>query len=215
MDESYKTALTVLVPLNHERYRDYFNQFAALNLGVFLAIATQFRDRAVLLSWCAIALNVLWFVVQLKIALDIKTLSAALRTHEDAHRITIGIKDNQAWRMGASWVMLAVPVLFIFIHLAFLLHPPAVVRDAAAMRHTPAPSALVSGDVETHQSAPTQRSWHRPQSRQARPYDSTGSGRRRAECRASVAAGSVDASRRSNSPETPLRGSWRERWVWA
>ena len=71
LDQGYKNLISVILNLNHDRYKSYFNYFIVLHLGLITAFGSDFskdihcfRQFLILIG---IILAIAWFLVQFKI----------------------------------------------------------------------------------------------------------------------------------------------------
>lgn len=75
IDTGYKYSVEVLLNLNHDRYKTYFTQFMVLQLGIFTAMNADKLSKLIpLFADIGMALSFIWFIVLIKIALDVKKL---------------------------------------------------------------------------------------------------------------------------------------------
>ena len=125
MDEGYKYLIKTFTPLNHDRYKTYFTQFIVVHFGLFIAISKQFEKIKVSLCVIGIILSIAWFLVLLKISLDINKTWKAIKYFENSSdcqqkiRVTgIGISG-----IPASVIMLSIPVIFAAVYVLILLTP--------------------------------------------------------------------------------------------
>ncbi|MCG7961130.1 MAG: hypothetical protein N0E54_00360 [Candidatus Thiodiazotropha taylori] len=126
-DENYKRLIEELMPLNHDRYKAYFVHFFAILVAIFAGIANDYTskiDGAVeVLLIVGIVISVIWFLVQLKITLDIRAVGKSIENYENEDSFPYKIKISEARSKSiipASELMLSVPLGFVVICMALL-----------------------------------------------------------------------------------------------
>ena len=123
VDIGYKYSVEVLLNLNHDRYKTYFTQFMVLHLGIFTAMnADKLSQLIPLFANIGMALSIIWFIVLLKIAFDIKKLWGLIKEYEQSTEQLIKVHGSRSRFPGASWFMLMVPALFLIAHVFIKLN---------------------------------------------------------------------------------------------
>ena len=118
IDTGYKYSVEVLLNLNHDRYKTYFTQFMVLHLGIFTAMNADKLSKLIpLFADIGMALSFIWFIVLIKIALDIKKLWGLIKSYEESSDQSIKVHESRSRFPGASWLMLIVPLLFLIVHI--------------------------------------------------------------------------------------------------
>jgi hypothetical protein len=122
LDKGYRHLITIILNLNHDRYKSYFNYFIILHLGTLTAIGSDFAACRPLLmqsfSIIGIVLAIVWILVLDKIQKDISMAWKAIEDYEESNEYK-GVKIHKTRWQGwfpASRVMLTIPVLFIIVY---------------------------------------------------------------------------------------------------
>jgi hypothetical protein len=121
IDIGYKYSIEVLLNLNHDRYKTYFAQFMVLHLGIFTAMNADKLSKLIpLFAVIGMALSVIWFIVLIKITLDIKKLWGLIEKYEKSSEQSIKVHESSSRFLGSSWLMLIVPLLFFIVHICIM-----------------------------------------------------------------------------------------------
>ena len=119
IDTGYKYSVEVLLNLNHDRYKTYFTQFMVLHLGIFTAMNAEKLSKLIsLFAGIGMVLSFIWFLVLLKISADIRKLWDTIRRYEEASNHSINLYESRVNCVGASLIMLLVPLLFLLVHIS-------------------------------------------------------------------------------------------------
>lgn len=127
LDPGYKSLISVILNLDHDRYKSYFNYFIVLHLGLITAIGGDFASKLNNLRpffvITGIVLAVAWLMVQYKIQRDIREAWKAIEAYENSDKYDGVIKVHQArWKgFPASKLMLVIPCCFLFAYLFILI----------------------------------------------------------------------------------------------
>ncbi|MHB8483391.1 MAG: RipA family octameric membrane protein [Nitrospiria bacterium] len=122
IEERYKLLVGILIPLNHERYKSYFTQFAVMHFGLFLAIK-QFKGLFRWLSVVGIILCVIWLLVLWGIRSDIKNKWKLVKQHENKdsfQNLKLYDEEQKSQVLQGSILMLFVPFLFIVVYVMIM-----------------------------------------------------------------------------------------------
>lgn len=122
-DHGYDLLVKTIIPLNHDRYKSYFNQFAVMNFSLLVAISTQqLQYLKIPLSIIGIILSLCWLLVLYKIRDDIKKTWKAIKKYEEGPSCDqiVKITETEKMKTHASTVMLCIPLLFIIVYLMIL-----------------------------------------------------------------------------------------------
>ena len=124
IDAGYKFSVEVLLNLNHDRYKTYFAQFIVLQLGVFTALNIDKLSKLIpLFSIVGIIIGLVWFLTLRKINADIHQLWYLIEKHEKTlSNQSIKINESRTPILPCGKLMLSVPILFIVVHVAILIH---------------------------------------------------------------------------------------------
>jgi hypothetical protein len=126
-DIGYRYLVEILVPLNHDRYKTYFNTFLILNSGLILASIKDFAPavfQQIALAVClaGIALSIIWMIVLYKVTADIRAAWKAIEAYEKNSEQKVKltaleefakIKKTAIRKWPATKVMNLLPLCFI------------------------------------------------------------------------------------------------------
>lgn len=127
LDPGYKNIIGVILNLNHDRYKSYFNYFIILNLGIITAIGSEFgaciECIKQFLSIVGIVLSIAWLLVLFKIFKDIKGAWSAIEQYEKSDKYDGIIKISETtWKCySASKIMFIIPLCFITVYIFVLI----------------------------------------------------------------------------------------------
>jgi len=126
LDQGYKNLINVILNLNHDRYKSYFNYFIILHLGLIAAIGSENYYNKIqclrqFLVFVGIILAIAWFLVHYKIQRDIKEAWQAIENYEKSDKYFEVIKISDArWKgcecLSASKLMLVIPICFFLAY---------------------------------------------------------------------------------------------------
>lgn len=123
--ENYERLVNVMIPLNHDRYKTYFVHFFAVNIAIFAGIANEFTDdianAKVFLAFVGVVINIIWYLVQRKVQLDIKNVWSLIEKYEKCSEFNDCIRiSNTPSPKGfpSSELMLWVPAGFLVVYIA-------------------------------------------------------------------------------------------------
>ncbi len=135
-DTGYEMAVKVLVPLNHNRYKDYFTQFIVLHFGLFTlmkeGLLFDFPFKVPLLSAVGVIFSFIWLLTLMKIRSDIFKLWNLIKVYEDKKyensETELFIKTNESRSdfISSGKLMVSVPILIGLIYLAIMVFYPQV-----------------------------------------------------------------------------------------
>ena len=118
VDPGYDLAVRILVPLNHDRYKSYFNHFTIINLGLFTAMnADKFDPIKQCLAYLGIVACIIWLIVLIKINIDISNLWKKIGSYENSSNdqvVKLFEKKNKF--IPSGWAMIIIPILFGLAH---------------------------------------------------------------------------------------------------
>lgn len=127
LDQGYKYVVEVILNLNHDRYKSYFNYFIVMHLGIVAAmhadLSKTMSDASRYLSTIGIALGFGWLGVLYKIQRDIEQAWSLIRDYENSSQYTQRIKVSETdWKgFRASWIMLFIPFGFLVFYVLALI----------------------------------------------------------------------------------------------
>jgi uncharacterized membrane protein len=126
LDHGYKNLISVILNLNHDRYKSYFNYFIVLHLGMITAIGTNFGEQIdhsrQFLCILGIVLSIVWLLVLYKIQRDIREAWRAIEQYESSEQYDGAIRISKTlWKgFSASKLMLAIPCSFLVAYVFIL-----------------------------------------------------------------------------------------------
>ncbi len=121
-DDVYKMAVEVLIPLNHNRYKDYFTQFIVLHFGLFASMRKEFLPgiscKVPFLCAVGMLLSYFWFLTLYKIYADITNLSNQIEKYENKDsKLEFKISESNRKQdisklvIHSGIVMMGIPIL--------------------------------------------------------------------------------------------------------
>lgn len=126
LDQGYRYVVEVLLNLNHDRFKSYFNYFIILHLGIVTAMLTNYVDQKLgirlPLAIIGLLLSLCWLWVLGLIRKDITRAWSQIEYYETIHPYKQEIKLSKVRRtdrcisFSASFVMLAIPIAFLFFY---------------------------------------------------------------------------------------------------
>lgn len=125
MDEGYKHLITVVLNLDHDRYKSYFNYFIITHLGILTAIGSDFSKTVTslrpFLCRIGVILSVVWLLVLYKVQKDIEIAWKEIERYEKSYKYK-GVKIHKTRWKGyrASKIMLIIPLCFLFTYIFVL-----------------------------------------------------------------------------------------------
>jgi hypothetical protein len=134
-DTGYRYLVEILIPLNHDRYKTYFNTFLILNSGLILAsikdfAPTVFQRIAWAVCLAGVVLSIIWMIVLYKVTADISAAWKAIEAYEkdSGQKVkltgleeTAKIKKTAMRKLPATRVMNLLPLCFIIFFILLYL----------------------------------------------------------------------------------------------
>jgi len=123
LDLGYRYVVEVILNLNHDRYKSYFNYFIILHLGIVTVMLTKFSESMAdgqrYLGIVGVFLGFCWLGVLHKIQQDIKKAWSLIEKYENSAQYTQEIKVSDTVGKGfkASQLMLFIPIGFLAFYL--------------------------------------------------------------------------------------------------
>jgi hypothetical protein len=118
MDEGYKNLINIIIKLNNDRYKSYFNYFIIMNLGTLTAIGSDFSKEVsnlrLFLSMIGIILSISWLLVLYKVQKDIHLSWKKIEDYEKSDQYKDIRIHETLWKgFSASKIMLVIPACFL------------------------------------------------------------------------------------------------------
>ncbi len=133
VNAGYKMAVEVLVPLNHNRYKDYFTQFIVLHFGLFTLMKVDMPPdilfKVPILSAVGVILSFIWLLTLMKIRSDISKLWKLIEDYEDEKykdekpKAYIKTHESRSDFYSSGSLMISVPIIIGLVYLGMLVLP--------------------------------------------------------------------------------------------